>query len=90
MRDETLVLKYFEILKLVSFDAESKQDYIVYTQATADSINNGVFSPSSSTSINTPQHLYVDDTLIADVRRHILTAMSASIEALFLLFGSPD
>ena len=32
----------------------------------------------------------MDDTLIADVIDHILTAMAASIESLFLLFGFPD
>ena len=88
-RDETLVLKHSNILHLVKFASSPPSDPVVFVQATVDFINQGVIDPTTGLSIETPHNPFVDDTLMADVRRHILTAMAASLEALFLLLGYP-
>ena len=40
--------------------------------------------------VSTPHNMYVDDNLIAEVRGRMKQAMSASIEALFILLGYPE
>lgn len=89
-RDDTLVLKHADILRLVQFETEADPSSVVYVQAVADSINKGVFVEGSDTPVNTPHNPYVDDSLFADVQRYMLTAMAASIEALFSLLGYPN
>ena len=38
----------------------------------------------------TPHNMYVDDNLIAEIKPRMKQAMSASIEALFILMGYPE
>ena len=45
----------------------------------------GVFNPFMGRDVNTPHHPFVDDTIMTNIRRHMLTAMAASIDALFLI-----
>ena len=45
-------------------------------------INNGIHT-------NSEHHMFVDDNLIAEIHDHVMQAMAASIEALFLVLG-PD
>ena len=40
--------------------------------------------------VNAPHNTFVDNTLMADIRRHILTCMAASIEALFFVKDQLD
>ena len=89
-RDQTLVMKHANILQAVEIEVEPNQHQVKFVPTKADSINKGVFHPGTTTSVNTPHNPFVDDTLMADVIEHILTAMAASIESLFLLFGFPD
>lgn len=86
-RDKTLIPKHESILSLVEFAVDNKPDPSDFVQAIADSINKGVLDDSLGRDVNTPHDLFVDDTLMADIRRHILTCMAASIEALFLVMG---
>ena len=37
--------------------------------------------------VNIPHNLFVNDTLIVETRQHILTAMAASIELLYVVIG---
>ena len=89
-RDTSLVTTHAKILDLVEFEVEENPLSVQYTQAIADDIHRGVFDPSQGRDVNTPHHPFVDDTLMADIRRHMPTAMAASIEALFLILGRDD
>ena len=62
-------------------------DPSVFVQAVADCVNTGVFDSALGRDVNTPHNPFVDDSLMADIRRHILTSMAASIESLFLCMG---
>ena len=86
-RDESLVLKHLNILSLVEFDEETDPTSVSYVQATADALHQGVYNSTLGRDVNTPHNPFVDDTLMADIRRHMLTCMAASIEALFIILG---
>eukprot|EP00957_Ditylum_brightwellii_P085773 6524649-Ditylum_brightwellii.AAC.1 len=45
---------------------------------------------SNGNSVPTPHNMFMDDNLIADIRPRMKQAMSASIEALFILMGYPE
>eukprot|EP00957_Ditylum_brightwellii_P161316 12282792-Ditylum_brightwellii.AAC.1 len=45
---------------------------------------------SNGNPVPTPHNMYVDDNLKADIRPRMKQAMSASIEALFILMGYPE
>ena len=84
-RHEPLVMKHIDLLSKVSFEPPAPAN-TKFTGAVADSKYKGVLGPDN-TSVKTPHNPFVDDTLIADIRRHITTAMAASVESLFILFG---
>ena len=86
-RDESLVEKHKDILDLVDFVEDDNPDPSVFVQAIADKINNGVFDKVLGRDVNTPHNPFVDDTLMAEIRRHILTCMAARVEALVLIMG---
>ena len=86
-RDEPLVMKYAKILNFVEFAVESEPSNMVYTQATPDTIHKGVYDPSQGRDVNTPHNPFVDDTLITKTRRHMPTAMAASIESVYVVLG---
>lgn len=87
-RDQTLVMKHQEILSLVQFEVEPHPSTVKYTHASADTLHTGVYDPILGRDVNTPHNPFVDDTLMADIQPHILTAMGASIESLFLSLGA--
>ena len=86
-RDQTLVLKHQDILSLVEFVKDDNPDPIVFVQAIADGIHKGVFDELLGRDVDTPHNPFVDDTLMADIRKHMPTCMAASIEALFQVMG---
>ena len=83
-----LIQKHWNILKNVSFDQENIRCG-PRVQARGCSKYTGVFDDTTGTRANTPHHTFVDDNHMADLRRFILQAMAASIEALFRIFGFP-
>jgi hypothetical protein len=64
-------------------------DSSVFTQATPDSLNQGVFNPDGSRRSPTFDH-HVDDNIYGDVEEFILLGVSASILALYLVLGYPS
>ena len=58
-----------------------------FVQAIEDPIHRGLFDPLLQMALNTPINSFEDDTLMADTCYHILTAMTAGIESLFIIFG---
>ena len=58
----------------------------VFVHDVADSQHKGVID-SNGNPVPTPRNIYVDDNFIADIRLQMKQAMSASIEALFILMG---
>ena len=86
-RDHTLVLKHQDILSLVKFVKDDNPDPAVFVQAIADGIHKGLFNELPGRDVNTPHNPFVDNTLMADIRKHMLTCMTASIEGLFQVMG---
>ena len=76
-------MKYADILHSVQFDVESNPENVTYVPAVADDLNPGVLDPITGEAVETPNNPFIDDTLMADILRHIQTAMAASLEALF-------
>ena len=58
-----------------------------FSQAHTCSKNHGAIKNGIHT--NSEHHMFVDNNLIAEIHDHIMQAMAASIEALFLVLG-PD
>eukprot|EP00957_Ditylum_brightwellii_P060005 4555479-Ditylum_brightwellii.AAC.1 len=54
-------------------------DDTVFTQVVADSQYKGVMD-SNGKPVSTPNNMYLDDNLIADIKPRMKQAMSASIE----------
>ena len=74
-----------DLLSQIDFEPPAPPN-TTFVGAAADSNYHGVLNENGK-SCNTPHNPFVDDTLMADIRRHILTAIAASVEALFIMFG---
>ena len=61
---------------------------VIFFQTDENAIHKRVFDSLLQKNINTPSshNLVVDDTLVADTQRHILTFMPDSIKYLFIIF----
>ena len=86
--DTSLVEKHRELLDTVRFDEQAPTG-TRFAQAWPCSKNQGAIDKNNVVS-NTPIHTFVDDALMADIRRRITYAMAASIEALYVILGDPD
>ena len=86
-RKKALVKKHWDIIKLMKFSRKSPTS-TTYVQAVADEINIGVLDEQGNS--RTVYSMFVDDSLYAEVHKHMLVAIAASIEALFLLLGFPQ
>ncbi len=65
------------------------QEVETFTQATKDSLNNGVFDAMGGRL--PPRYFHwVDDNLYADIRKHMLRTIAASIIALYDILGYPS
>eukprot|EP00957_Ditylum_brightwellii_P138657 10569036-Ditylum_brightwellii.AAC.1 len=62
---------------------------VVFSPVFPDSIHKGVMQ-ADETPVHTPHNMYVDDNLIAEIPKRIKQAMTASIEALFILMDFPE
>jgi hypothetical protein len=58
----------------------------IVTTCIMDALNPGVIVEGQP--VNTPHYPFVDDTLYADLKKRILQAIAASIEACFIIFGA--
>jgi hypothetical protein len=84
-----LIEKHKSYLELVRWAASTDTSTSRITATCIqDILNKGVFVDGSP--VNTPQYPFVDDTLYADLKRRILQAIAASIEACFIIFGTRD
>ena len=83
--NKSLIKKHWSILKNIKFERERSFNTFSTAHSCSQNIgviHNGVVDP-------TEHNMFVDDSLIAEIDDHMLQAMSASIEALFLVTG-PD
>ena len=74
-----------DILDLVEFVEDDNPYPSAFFQDITDKMNNGVFDKVLGRDVNTPHNPFVDDTLMVEICRHILTCMAVSVEALFLI-----
>ena len=79
-----LIQKHWRILKDVKFALSSGVQ--TFAQATSDTSHQGVLDPNGYP-INTPHYTFVDDNHMAHIRSRMLSAMAASMEAIFLVLG---
>eukprot|EP00957_Ditylum_brightwellii_P173731 13226932-Ditylum_brightwellii.AAC.1 len=86
--DTSLIFKHKDYIDRVQF-CPSPSDSVVFAQALSDSIHKGVIR-ADGTPVNTPHNMYVDENLIAEIPGRMKQAMTASIEALFILMGFPE
>ena len=83
-RDPSLVAKNAKILDLVEYEVEEDPSSVQYTPEVADDLHQGVYDPTLGRDMNTPHNQFSDNTLMADIRSHMLNAMTARIDALFI------
>ena len=74
-------------MELVKFSPEPNKS-VAFIQAVACAWHTGVFNPDG-TRMNSKHNMFVDDNLMAEIRKWMPQAMAASIEALFRLLGRP-
>jgi hypothetical protein len=77
---------YLELVRWAD-DKETSSNRIIAT-CVRDFLNKGVLVDGHP--VNTPQYPFVDDSLYADLKKRILQAIAASIEACFIIFGARD
>ena len=87
-RDHTLVIKHAKILQTLEIEVEPNPDQVHFIPAKAESSNKSFLHPGTNVSVNRLHNPFAVDNLMADVKEHILTAMAASIEALYSFLGS--
>ena len=80
-------MKHIYILNFIEFDVESDPSKVSYTQSTPDNIHTYVYDSSKGRDVNTLHNQFVKNTLIAETRFHIPTAMTPSIEKLYAVLG---
>jgi hypothetical protein len=84
---ENLLILHKAYLDLVRWaDENDTATRCIHTTCVKDSLNQGVLVDGQPS--NTKHYPFVDDTLYADLKRRILQAMAASIEACFTIFGA--
>ena len=64
------------------------EESVKFVQACACSQQRGIINDDGSFK-PTPHKIYVDDNLIADLRRCMLFALAAAIESIFTIMGHP-
>ena len=72
---------------MVEWDAPPEES-VKFVQARACSQHRGIINDDGSFK-PTPHKIYVDDNLIADIRRRMLFALAAAIESIFTNIGRP-
>lgn len=85
-----LVLKHSAILQLTTLEPTVDASNITFVQAYPDTIHTEFFNSYLGHDVNTPNNPFVDDTIMADSRRHILTTMATSIEPVYIILGRLD
>jgi len=81
-----LITKHNKLLSLIQFSNLPNKN-TVFTPATPDTINKGVFGQAGNVK-NTPHNTFVDDNTISYIRSRMSQAMVASKESLFLLLDA--
>ena len=70
-------------------DPPTPEEQATFQQATADSINRGVFNPDG-TRRPPPFRHHVDDNLYADIRKFLLRTLAAAVLSLYVVLGFPS
>ena len=91
--DETLCTKHRKYLDRMKWQRSLGSPKAQFTAATPDDINKGVLDANGQ-DVNTPQDMFVDDLVYADifgvVHQRMEQAAAASIEAIFITLGESD
>ena len=74
-------------MDLASWDDEP-YDGIVFVKTTPCSKHQGIIN-ADGTEESLPHNIYVEDNLMADIRRHIPMILSAAAEAIFIIMCQP-
>ena len=86
--DSSLIAKHDNYLSQVKYCAEPDVD-TEFVQAVRDKLNQGVLDENGRHR-PTEHNMYVDDNLIAEVKKFMPNAQATSIEALFILLSRPE
>ena len=87
-RDKTLVKKHWNIIKHLKI-CERPDTKIEFIQAKLDNTHKGILN-DKGVSDSTEFNMLVDDSMFVETRDYIYVALVASIEALYIIFGSPE
>ena len=86
--DTSLVGKHKDLLDVLLWE-DDPAPQTEFVQAVKDDLNPGVLDDDGKP-VPTPHNIYVDDNLLAEVKKFMPQAIAAAIEAIFVLLGSPD
>ena len=91
--DKTLCIKHRKYLDRMKWQRSLGSEKAKFTVATPDDMNKGVLDANGE-AVNTPQDMFVDDLVYADVcgvvHQRMEQAAAASIEAIFITLGESD
>jgi hypothetical protein len=77
------------VTRIVLPPQPTADDIALFSQALPDALNPGIaFRPDGSPERRHPS--FVDDTGVAHIRRHFLTAAAASVFSAYVVFGRPE
>ena len=83
----TLVEKHKELINMVRWSKPAGPE-VRYVQAVRDDVNTGIIN-EDGTEQASPHHIYVDDNLMADIRRRMPQTLASAAEAIFTVMGAP-
>ena len=82
-------MEYPLIQRLILPPAPTKEEAALFEQAVQDAANPGIAKDSNGNP-ERRQPPFVDDTGVAQIRDHFLTAAGASVHAAYVMFGQPE
>lgn len=82
-----LVDKHRQLLEMVQWSRPANAA-VNYVQAEPCEIHRGILDENGREK-PTPHHIYVDDNLMADIRRRMPSTLAAAAEAIFTVMGAP-